>query len=219
MNTVDGFAVFVACECSQVVCKSFRALGVQAFSCDLSPSYGGYPQWHILGDCLDFINGHCSFQNELGECFVIRKSWSLVIAHPPCTYLSNAGARYLYDGNGGIRDFSRYNKGLAARDFFYSCLNCECDHVCVENPGPSLIWRLPRPSQVIQPYFFGDPYSKRTCLWLRGLFPLVPDYQVEPVNSWCSIHKSARVRSQTFQGVADAMAWSWSIQFGGVSLV
>ena len=128
--------VLVACEESQIVTSCFRAYGHEAFSCDLKPCSGGRPEWHIQGDVLNLL----SFK------------WDLIIAHPPCTYLSNAGACRLYPRKGEL-DFERYQKGLAARDFFMEFYNCSCDKICIENPLPSKIFNLPAPSQIIQPFF------------------------------------------------------------------
>ena len=149
--------VLVACEESQVVCIAFRAFGHEAYSCDLQACSGCFPQWHIQDDVLNLL----SFK------------WDIIIAHPPCTYLSNAGACRLYPTK-GVLDFERYEKGLAARKFFMKFYECNCDKVCIENPLPSKIFGLPAPLQVIQPYYFGDHFSKKTLLWLRGLPNLVP---------------------------------------------
>lgn len=185
--------LLVACECSQVVTTAFRALGITAFSCDIQPCYGGHPEWHILGDALEVAYS--------GE-------WSMMIAHPPCTYLSNAGNRSLVLSDGSL-DPVRYNRLLAGRDFFLRLLNAPIPRICVENPKPVGYAKLPPASQVIQPYYFGDPFSKYTLLWLRHLPGLMatcicPDYV-----SWTFIHSSPRIRSQTFPGIASAMANQW----------
>ena len=184
--------VLVACEESQVVCSAFRSRGFDAFSCDLKPCSGGHPEWHFQADALEILH---SF------------SWDLLIAHPPCTFLSNAGARYLYPG--GVLSLSRYEKGLAARDFFLEFYNCSVPHIAIENPVPSRIFDLPPPSDCIQPWQFGDPFSKRTYLWLRRLPPLFSSLLCSDFVSWCDIHKSASIRSRTFPGVAAAMASQW----------
>lgn len=186
--------VLVGCECSQVVTAAFRAAGHEAFSCDIQPCYGDFPQYH--------------FQNDLREIFPYIKP-DLFIAHPPCTYLSRAGLCRLVDSSGRIKDADRYQKGLQAKEFFLWCLNAPAKYVCVENPVPIQRLKLPPFSQVIQPYYFGDPYSKQTCLWLRGLPYLQCTKIVRPVASWVVKHHSQRIRSQTFQGVALAMASQW----------
>lgn len=139
----------------------------------------------------------------------------MIIAFPPCTYLTKASAVRLFPG--GNLNIDRYNKGLAARDFFMSILNCSCSRVCIENPTPLSIYSLPLPNQIIQPYYFGHPYSKRTLLWLKGLPPLFFTDMVVPDCSWVSsssrypgVQSSQKLRSRTFPGVAAAMASQWS---------
>jgi site-specific DNA-cytosine methylase len=140
-------AVLVACEESQEVCKAFRARGHDAFSCDIQPCSGGHPEWHIQGDALE----------------VLDYGWDLLIAHPPCTYMSNAGARWMYPVAGSI-DEERYRKAMEAKEFFMQFLDANVPMIAVENPRPMKIVGLPEPSQTIQPYNFGDPYSKATHL-------------------------------------------------------
>ena len=142
--------VLVACEESQEVCKAFRAKGHEAYSCDIQEPSGGHPEWHIHGDALKAIEGGQVTTMD-GETHDIGK-WDLLIAHPPCTYLSNAGARFLYPQ--GVLNMERYEKGVEAKEFFMKFLNCNCEKVCVENPLPSKIFCLPDYSQIIQPYEF-----------------------------------------------------------------
>lgn len=193
--------VLVACEESQAVTIELRKLGHEAYSCDLIPCSGGHPEWHLQQDVLPLL----------------KMKWDMIIAFPPCTYLSNAGARHLFKG--GKLNQERYKKGLEAKEFFMALYNADCPRVCVENPLPSKIYELPEKSQVIQPYQFGHPYTKRTQLWLRGLPPLQPTNVVE-VESNCRkagnwFNKGGKERqknrSKTFQGIAEAMAF----QFGG----
>lgn len=213
--------VLVACEESQEVCKAFRALGAAAFSCDLQPCSGGRPEWHILGDAFDILDAG-RFTTVDGKAHFVP-AWDLLIAHPPCTYLSNAGARHLYKGH--LLNQERYHKGLlAARDFgrfYYASI----PHICVENPVPSLVFDLPRYSQIIQPWQFGHAFTKRTCLWLHNLPQLVPTHVVRPTATFCpsgSYSRShedkyrgaftterAKNRSKTFSGIAAAMASQW----------
>lgn len=200
--------VLVACEESQRVCTAFRELGHEAYSCDLLPCSGGHPEWHIQGDALELI----------------KIKWDLVIAHPPCTYLSNAGARWLFAG--GKLNQERYRKGLSAKAFFMSFLHANCDRIAVENPIPSSVYELPPCTQIIQPYEYGHSWSKKTCLWLKGLPPLRPTEIVtehKPFISSGSYTKthdpkykgasrkggSAQSRSKTFPGIASAMAEQW----------
>ena len=200
--------VLVACEESQEVCKAFRVRGHEAYSCDIQECSGGHPEWHIQADASELI----------------KMKWDLIIAHPPCTYISNAGARWLFAG--GKLNQERYNNGLAAKAFFMSFLNADCDRVAVENPIPSRIYDMPPYTQIIQPYEYGHPWSKKTCLWLKGLPPLVPtdvvtDYKpFVSSGSYTKTHDpkykgasrrggSARSRSKTFPGIAKAMAEQW----------
>lgn len=205
--------VVVCCEQSQAVCKAFRALGHNAYSCDLAACYGGYPSWHFQSDCFNLFSPGSTLATESGE-LVVLPAWDIAILHPPCTYLSKAGASRLY--HGCHIDSLRYSRGLAAASFFKRCLSVPVAHVAVENPTPLSIFGLPPASDCIEPYYFGDPYRKRTLLWLRGLPPLLPTRCVQPVCSWVSssrthgVARSARLRSCTFAGVASAMASQWS---------
>ena len=151
--------VLVACEESQAVCKEFRALGHEAYSCDIEQCSGGHPEWHIMQDVIPLLNGRCSFKTMDGVDHSIDGKWDLIIAHPPCTYLSNAGARWLYAG--GELNTERYRKGLNGKEFFMAMLNADCQRIAVENPIPSSIYDLPKYTQVIQPYQFGEPWSKK----------------------------------------------------------
>ena len=156
-------------------------------------------------------------------------SWDLLIAHPPCTYLSNAGARWLYkDINGKTYiERERFEKGMDGKEFFMKCYNAKCQHIAVENPIPSAIYYMPPYSQVIQPFEYGHPYSKKTCLWLKGLPKLKPTALITEYKPYCtsgsytkthdSRYKgasrrggSAKSRSKTFTGIAKAMAKQWS---------
>jgi hypothetical protein len=213
--------VLVACEESQVVCKAFRARGYEAYSCDILEPSGGHPEWHILGDALNALAG--------GEIVTMdgathdAGNWDLLIAHPPCTYLSNAGARHLWKGHELQAD--RVKLGIQARDLFMRFLWADVPFKCVENPIPSTVFCLPPYTQVIQPYQFGHPYTKKTCLWLKGLPPLAPTNVVEPVATWCPsgsysqkhgaqykgmcTKDRAKNRAKTFAGIAEAMAGQW----------
>lgn len=192
--------VLVACEESQAVTIAFRDLGHESYSCDLQDCSGGHPEWHIKGDVLGILNN----------------GWDLIIAHPPCTYLCNSGSPVLFKN--GVLNEERFNQGLLAKEFFMVFYNCSCPHVCIENPKPIGIFNLPRPSQVIQPYYFGHPYKKTTYLWLKGLPPLFyTDVCINPVpcakSDWynnVSSKNRSRIRSKTFPGIAQAMACQWS---------
>lgn len=217
--------VLVACEESQRVCTAFRGLGHEAYSCDLEECSGGHPEWHINSDVIPLLNGRCSFITADGISHFIDSSWDLIIAHPPCTYLSNAGACRLYPHKGQL-DHERYRRGLQAKEFFMKLYNADCDRVCVENPIPSKIYDLPKYTQIIQPYEYGHPYSKKTCLWLRGLPKLQPTNIVTDYKPYVSCGTSknkgnrdkagfsraggaAKIRSKTFRGIALAMADQW----------
>ena len=162
--------VLVACEESQEVCKAFRAKGHRAFSCDMQECSGGHPEWHIIGDVLPLINGDCTFQTANKHTHTQTGAWDMIIAFPPCTYMTNAGAVRMRV-NGEINQ-DRYEKAMQAKEFFYQFYNAKCKKIAIENPTPMKIVGLPQYDQVIQPYEFGHPYSKRTCLWLKGLPPL-----------------------------------------------
>ena len=165
--------VLVACEESQRVCTSFRKRGHEAYSCDIISCSGDHPEWHIMQDVLPLINGKCEFETTDGIKHKIDGKWDMIIAHPPCTYLSNAGACRLYPQK-GILNQTRYEKGLKAKEFFLKFLSADCERICVENPVHCKVFNMPRHTQEIQPYMFGEPYTKKTRLWLKGLPPLRP---------------------------------------------
>ena len=203
--------VLVACEESQEVCKAFRALGHEAYSCDIQECSGGHPEWHIQADARELL----------------KMEWDLVIAHPPCTYLSSVGASRLFNADHTIKNRDREIKGWEAKEFFLAMLNANAPMVAVENPAPLRYWNLPPYSQIIEPYQFGHPWKKRTCLWLRGLPELQPTNLVKPTGCWtvsgggntCRIRlkgnggaKSAKERAKTFPGIAKAMAEQWGVK-------
>ena len=215
--------VLVACEESQAVTIELRKLGHDAYSCDIIECSGGHPEWHIQEDVLPLLNGHCSFHTMDRKPHALIQRWDMIIAFPPCTYLTNAGARHLWKG--GVLNEERYAKGLEGKKFFMEFLKADCPRIAVENPTPSKIYELPKHSQVIQPYQFGHPFTKRTQLWLKGLPHLQPTDLVEPQRTWCPSgsysgkhndkHRGmftkdrARNRSKTFPGIAKAMAEQW----------
>lgn len=193
--------VLVACEESQRVCIAFRKRGHIAYSCDIKPCSGGHPEWHIEGDVRVPIK---------------EDNWDLIIAHPPCTYLSLAGRCWTFGKYDPIleycpiKDHERYNKGEEAAKFFRFFIEAaRHSKVCIENPMPMKDWDLPRHSQIIQPWMFGNPYKKRTCLWLYGLPLLKPTNIVTPLAEWVTVHRSPTMRSKTFPGIAEAMATQW----------
>ena len=207
--------ILVACEESQRVCEAFRKLGGKAYSCDIMECSGGHPEWHIVQDVIPLLNGKCSFKTMDGIEHSIDGKWDLIIAHPPCTYLSNAGARFLYPK--GVLNEERLAKGMIAKDFFMHFYNADCDRMAIENPIPSKVYGLPPYTQTIQPWMFGHPVQKKTCLWLNGLPELQPTNVVEerqstkiPGNWFNSGGKERQKnRAKTFPGIAKAMAEQW----------
>ena len=198
-------------------------MGIEAYSCDLQECSGGFPQWHIKGDCVPVIETG-KFETEDGKKHSVEK-WTLIVAHPPCTYLSNAGACHLWRGH--KLNEERYAKGLDGKAFFMYFYNLtKCKHVAIENPVPSRVYELPMRSQTIQPYEYGEPFSKKTCLWLRGLpllkgtkyisdhIPFMPSGSYSKTHDpkykgCCRKGGSSRARSKTFEGIAQAMASQW----------
>lgn len=199
--------VLVACEESQAVCKAFRAKGHEAYSCDLEAPSGGHPEWHLQVDALQML----------------KLEWDLIIAHPPCTYLTNAGAVRMRVNGEVVKE--RYERAMQAKDFFLKFLYAKCPKIAVENPTPMKLIGLPPYTQAIQPYEYGHPYSKRTCLWLKGLPKLVPtkimEYHEPYVNGGCKDahgnyrrfqgrnERDSKIRAKTFPGIAAAMAEQW----------
>ena len=209
--------VLVACEESQRVCNEFRKLGHEAYSCDIEPCSGGHPEWHIQDDVLPLLNGNCDFKTVNGDIHHLIGKWDLIIAHPPCTYLSNAGARFLYPK--GVLNEDRLKLGLVAKEFFMKIYNADCKKIAIENPIPSKVYGLPEYTQTIQPYEFGHPYQKKTCLWLKGLKPLRPTdvlpkekrQSTKIAGNWFNKGGKERQknRAKTFPGIAKAMAEQW----------
>lgn len=203
--------VLVACEESQAVCKAFRELGHKAFSCDLQDCSGRHPEWHIKGDVLKVLN---------------LPIWDLVIAHPPCTYLTVAANRYYNEEQYGEKAKRRKGEREKAIKFFMEFANCKCKRVAIENPIGVISSRWQKPTQIIQPYQFGHKERKATCLWLKNLPPIKPTNIVEPDiikhasgKTDSRLHfetlslpaeERAKIRSKTFEGIAKAMAEQWS---------
>ena len=131
--------VLVACEESQRVCIAFREREHNAFSCDIEPCSGGHPEWHIMQDVIPLLNGRCSFKTMDGIEHSVDGKWDLIIAHPPCTYFSTAGANWLF--RGGKLDEERYTKGLEMKDLFMAVYNADCEKVAIENPVVMKIWK------------------------------------------------------------------------------
>lgn len=223
--------VLVACEESQTVCKAFRARGHEAYSADIQEPSGGHPEWHILGDVLPLIDGDCTFTTMDGAEHKINGEWDLLIAHPPCTYLTVSGNRWFNVNKYGEKALNRVKDREAAAEFFMRFANANCKKIAIENPVGyiSTYWR--KPNQIIQPYQFGHNARKTTCLWLIGLPKLNHTKIVDPgailpggysVGA-CANHavdengkiipwndpRTAKARSKTFPGIAAAMAEQW----------
>ena len=211
--------VLIACEESQEVCKAFRERGHEAYSCDIIECSGGHDEWHIRGDAVPLINGSCEFTTMDGKHHSIDGKWDLLIAHPPCTYIRNAGVRFLYPGGKGILNEDRLRKGNEATHFFLRFLYADCDKIAVENPIPSTVYCLPKYTQIIQPYMFGHPLQKKTCLWLKNLpllepTDMIPKEQCQSTKvagNWFNHGGKERQanRAKTFPGIAKAMAEQW----------
>jgi len=195
--------VLIACEESQVVCIEFRKRGHEAYSCDIIDCSGGHSEWHIKEDCLKIIE---------------REHWDMMIAHPPCTYLANSGVQYLH------KDITRWKKMEDAKVFFMKLLNADIEKKCIENPVPHKYAGLPKYTQIIQPYYFGDAVQKKTCLWLINLPLLKATKIVEKGKNYIgkdgksngsewyqllSLKDRAKIRSKTFPGIARAIAEQW----------
>jgi hypothetical protein len=223
MDGLRKMNILVACEESQAVCKAFREKGHNAFSCDIIECSGGHPEWHIKQDVLPLLNGNYEFVSADGQAHSIKGKWDLIIAHPPCTYMSKAGARWMFPKAGHVSQ-ERLALAMEAKKFFFDILNADCEKICVENPRPLKIVGLPIPSQVVQPYEYGHPYSKATCLWLKNLPKLRPTNVLKeykpflPSNTGAfsrggggsrGVAHDAKTASKTFEGIAKAMAEQW----------
>jgi len=199
--------VLVACEESQAVTKEFRLLGHEAYSCDVIDCSGGHPEWHIKGDVLKELN----------------KGWDLMVAHPPCTYLSISGSRWLYNKDGS-KNIERWSNREKALDFVRQLLNAPIKHIALENPVSVISSQIRKPDNVIEPYQFGHGETKRTCLWLKNLPKLKPTNIVEgrETKIWNGMKDDAGkklswnskeikiARSKTYKGIAEAIAMQWS---------
>lgn len=204
--------VLVACEESQEVCKAFREKGHEAFSCDLQDCSGGHPEWHIQGDVLPLLNGNVTFLTNGGVVASINGEWDLIIAHPPCTDLAVSGARWFPEKQKDLR------QQKACVFFMYFAL-AHCKRIAVENPVGIMSTVYRKPDCIINPWQFGHPEQKKTCLWLKGLPPLretdnvydymmtLPSRERERILQLGSGH--SKERSKTFPGIARAMAEQW----------
>ena len=186
--------VLIACEESQAVCIEFRKLGIEAYSCDIQDCSGGYPEWHIKGDAVEVL---------------WSKDWSLVIAHPPCTRITNSGVSWL-EKRGLWKDLA---EGVSFFNHFVT-YGFSGKKIAIENPIPHSYAMIPRYTQLIQPWQFGHGETKATCLWLFGLPPLKETDVVKGREQ--RLHRlppgpeRAKERSKTFPGIAKAMAEQWA---------
>lgn len=223
--------VLVACEESQRVTIEFRKLGHQAYSCDLLDCSGNHPEWHIKKDVTLLLNGNCIFNTVDGSEHEISGKWDMIIAFPPCTYLSVTGNRWFNYEKYGNKAIQRMLDRNDAIKFFMTIANADCDKIAIENPVGIISTKWRKPDQIIQPYQFGDSYEKRTCLWLKGLQKLIPTKIVDipdrlqfksekTMAKWYAEaahlpkEQRALVRSKTFPGIAKAMATQWG---GGIA--
>lgn len=210
--------VLVACEESQTVTKAFRARGHEAYSCDIQVPSGGHPEWHILGDAIEALRGGCVKTMDLQLHEVGR--WDMAICHPPCTDLAVSGARHFQEKQKDMRQ----QKAVV---FFMQMFQANADRIAVENPVCIMSTCFRKPDQIIQPYQFGHPHKKTTCLWLVNLPKLIPTSVVDVTDIKEYVCKSgkvvrfsdwmnhgngenrAKIRSKTFEGIAEAMAEQW----------
>ena len=225
--------ILVACEESQAVTKELRRLGHEAYSCDIIPCSGGHPEWHIQQDVLPLLDG--SGENFGNVFFVTQdvfphllpKKWDMIIAFPPCTYLTVTGNRWLNVERYGKKAVLRHKDREEAIKFFMAFANADCGKIAIENPIGVMSTAYRKPNQIIHPYMFGDPERKGTCLWLKGLEELKPTNIVEPNiiaykngkgtdSPWhmntmrIPKQERAKLRSKTFPGIAKAMAEQWA---------
>lgn len=216
--------VLIACEESQRVCIAFRERGFNAFSCDIQQCSGEHPEWHIWGDCIPYLKGNCNFYTENGDYHFIEK-WDLIIAHPPCTYLTITGNAWFSVEKYGEKARKRKELRKEAYEFFMKFVTEPiCKHIAIENPVGYMNTHFCKPDCIIQPYYFGDDAKKKTCLWLTGLPALVPTDIITPTTvktghgtdspwhayTWSLPPKErSKARSKTFPGIAKAMAKQW----------
>ena len=217
--------ILIACEESQRITIEMRARGHECYSCDIIEPSGGHPEWHIQQDVIPLLNGNCYFNTLDGISHYIDK-WDMIIAHPPCTYLCNAGNKYFNEEVYGDKARKRKKNREEAVEFFMKFANADCDKIAIENPVGCISTRWRKPDQIFYPYDFGNPARKRTCLWLKGLPKLKPSNQCAPENTrvyknghregewyystYCLPKKErAKERSKTFPEVAKAIAEQW----------
>ena len=218
--------ILVACEESQNVTNELRKLGHEAYSCDIQMHSGSHDEWHICQDVLPLLNGFCKFKTVDDNYHEINSKWDMIIAFPPCTDLCVSGARHFAKKQAD----GRQQRSI---DFFMKFVNADCDKIAIENPIGIMSTKYRKPDQIIQPWQFGDKYSKSTCLWLKNLPLLVPTKIVEKgefiefidkngkkkrqakwfyeaLRNSKNAEERAKIRSKTFPGIANAMATQWT---------
>lgn len=217
--------ILIACEESQAITIEMRKKGHNCYSCDLQECSGGHPEWHIIADVLPLLNGNCSFVTVDGIEHTIEGRWDMIIAHPPCTYLTCSGNRWFNIEKYGEKAIQRHKDREAAAEFFMAFVNADCDKIVIENPVGVMNTRYRKPDCIIHPWQFGDEYEKTTCLWLKGLPKLIPQITEKPeleyfewidkngkkkrqlkADSHASHKDRAKNRSKTFPGIAKAIA-------------
>jgi hypothetical protein len=221
--------VLVACEESQAVTKEFRRLGHEAYSCDIIECSGGHPEWHIMQDVLPLLNGRCSFKTMDGKEHTIEGKWDLLIAFPPCTFLTNTGNRWFDVLRYGRAAQLRWNERCKAIVFFLRFIFADCDKIIVENPIGCMSTLYRKPDQVVHPYYFAESEDdencerKSTCLWLQGVERIRYEIKFKPRvfsykngtgtdSPWhmktmsLPAEERAKERSKTFPGFAKALA-------------
>lgn len=205
---------------------AFREKGHNAYSCDIIDCSGGHPEWHIKQDVIPLLNGYCEFTTCDGNKHKLGCKWDMIIAFPPCTYLCVTGNAWFNIAKYGDKAKQRYVDRYKAIVFFMQIANADCERIVIENPVGIMSTAYRKPDQIIQPYMFGDEFEKKTCLWLKGVSCLIPTYIVKPkerrvfdsgksmpiwyADLWgLPKNERARLRSQTFPGVAKVMAEQW----------
>lgn len=218
--------VLIACEESQAICEEFRKRGFNSFSCDIQPSSGSLPQYHIEGDVFKILDGH------------LGKPWDLMIGHPPCTFLTSSGARWFYHPQDKELPThlrrphpaypNRKQDQEKAIEFFRALMDCNIKHIALENPVGVLSTQYRKPDCIVQPYHFGDKATKTTCFWLKNLPKLtateivekgdfitlksgrrMSKFMYEGISKAKTATERRRLRSKTFKGMAKAIAAQW----------
>ena len=222
MKQKSDFKIIIACEESQTICKAFRKLGFEAWSCDLLPCSGGHPEWHYQQDIFEVIN----------------QGWDLMVAHPPCTFLTGSGVQWLSNPEDKALPFeerrphpkytNRRQDMLDSVEFVKALYNADIKHIAIENPVGLLSSRWKKPDQIVQPYMFGDEATKTTCLWLKNL-PLLlptnivgkgertvfasgkshPKWYADALKNAKTKEERQTLRSKTFDGISEAIANQW----------